>query len=165
MADHRTLVLMRHGKSSYPEGIRDHERPLSDRGLREARIGGEWLRENVPPIDAVLCSTSRRTVETLAATGIEAPTGFEKSIYGGSPADVINAVRTTSESVRTLLVVGHEPGIPWTALDLASNENSEAAGRIKGKFPTSAIAVLSVPVPWAELDDAVATLLEFHVPR
>ncbi|GAA3173132.1 hypothetical protein GCM10020255_062960 [Rhodococcus baikonurensis] len=112
MADHRTLVLMRHGKSSYPEGIRDHERPLAERGLREARIGGEWIRENVPPVDAVLCSTSRRTVETLASTGIEAPAGFEKSIYGGSPADVIAAARTTSDHVKTLLIVGHEPGIP-----------------------------------------------------
>ena len=121
MADHRTLVLMRHGKSSYPEGIRDHERPLAERGLREARIGGEWIRENVPPVDAVLCSTSRRTVETLASTGIEAPAGFEKSIYGGSPADVIAAARTTSDHVKTLLIVGHEPGIPWTAIDLASN--------------------------------------------
>ncbi|UPU44731.1 MULTISPECIES: SixA phosphatase family protein [Rhodococcus] len=165
MADHRTLVLMRHGKSSYPEGIRDHERQLAERGLREARIGGEWIRENVPPVDAVLCSTSRRTVETLASTGIEAPAGFEKSIYGGSPADVIAAARTTSDHVKTLLIVGHEPGIPWTALDLASNENSEAAQRIRDKFPTSAIAVLSVPVPWTELDDSVATLLEFHVPR
>ncbi len=90
---------------------------------------------------------------------------FEKSIYGGSPADVIAAARTTSDHVKTLLIVGHEPGIPWTALDLASNENSEAAQRIRDKFPTSAIAVLSVPVPWTELDDSVATLLEFHVPR
>src|SRR3546814_10284260 len=65
-------------RSSYPEGIRDHERPLAERGLREARLGGEWIRENVPPVDAVLCSTSRRTVETLASTGIEAPAGFEK---------------------------------------------------------------------------------------
>lgn len=165
MADHRTLVLMRHGKSSYPAGIRDHERPLAERGLREARLGGEWIRENVLPIDAALCSTSRRTVDTLAATGIEAPTGFVESIYGGSPADVISAIRTTSENVSILLVVGHEPGIPWTALDLASNENSEAAQRIKDKFPTSAIAVLSVPGSWSDLDDSVATLLEFHVPR
>ena len=165
MAEHRTLVLMRHGKSSYPEGIRDHERPLAERGLREARLGGEWIRENVPPLDAVLCSTSRRTVDTLTATAVDAPTGFDKSIYGGSQADVINAIKTTSANVNTLLVIGHAPGIPWTALDLASNENSEAAQRIRDKFPTSAIAVLSVPVPWSELDDAAATLLEFHVPR
>ncbi len=85
MADHRTLVLMRHGKSSYPEGIRDHERPLAERGLREARIGGEWIRENVPPVDAVLCSTSRRTVETLASTGIEAPAGSRSPSTAAHP--------------------------------------------------------------------------------
>ncbi|WP_424807971.1 SixA phosphatase family protein [Rhodococcus sp. 27YEA15] len=165
MPEHRTLVLMRHGKSSYPEGIRDHERPLAQRGLREARIGGDWIHHNLPPVDAVLCSTSRRTVQTLASTGIDAPTGFDTNIYGGSPADVIGVARTTSENVKTLMIVGHEPGIPWTALNLAVDEDTDAARRIRTKFPTSAIAVLSVPVPWAELDDSVAALLDFHIPR
>ena len=114
MATTAPSSLMRHGKSSYPEGIRDHERPLAERGLREARIGGEWIRENVPPVDAVLCSTSRRTVETLATRReSKLPPGSRSPSYCGSPADVIAAARTTSDHVKTLLIVGHEPGIPW----------------------------------------------------
>ena len=96
----RTLVLMRHAKSAYPAGVDDHDRPLADRGEREAALAGDWLRENVPPIDAVLCSSALRTRQTLVfRTGAEAPTSFLDRLYGASPGDVIdeiNKVPTTS---------------------------------------------------------------------
>ena len=82
----RTLVLMRHGKSGYPPGVADHDRPLADRGRREAALAGEWIRSEDLRVDAVLCSTATRTRETLERTGISAPTTFLDEIYGGSPA-------------------------------------------------------------------------------
>ena len=69
----RTLVLMRHAKSDYPDGVTDHDRPLAARGDREAGLAGDWLRETAPTIDAVLCSTATRTRQTLERTGIVAP--------------------------------------------------------------------------------------------
>ena len=50
----RTLVLMRHAKSDYPDGVDDHERPLAARGIREAGLAGDWLRAHLTPLDAVL---------------------------------------------------------------------------------------------------------------
>ena len=70
---YRTLLLLRHAKSDYPAGVADHERPLAPRGKREAALAGDWLRANVPAVDAVLCSTATRTRETLARTRIDAP--------------------------------------------------------------------------------------------
>ena len=59
VSDHqRTLVLLRHAKSAYPDGVADHDRPLAPRGKREAGLAGDWLRANLPTIDAVLCSTA-----------------------------------------------------------------------------------------------------------
>ena len=75
----RTLILMRHGKSAYPDDVADHERPLAPRGLREAGLAGQWLRDTQPPIDAVRCSTALRTRQTLDATGITAPVVYEAS--------------------------------------------------------------------------------------
>ncbi len=69
----RTLVLLRHAKSDYPGGVADHDRPLAPRGIREAGLAGDWLRAELPAIDAVLCSTATRTRQTLERTGIEAP--------------------------------------------------------------------------------------------
>ncbi|MEV6277689.1 histidine phosphatase family protein [Nocardia sp. NPDC051832] len=161
----RTLILMRHGKSSYPDGVGDHERPLATRGLREAGLAGQWLRETQPPVDAARCSTSVRTRETLAATGIQAPVVFERGIYEASPRTLIELVQICDDDVSTLMLIGHAPGMPWTAWELAANRNSEQAIELSRKFPTSALAVLEFDRPWAEVDPGTGELTYFHVPR
>lgn len=161
----RTLILMRHGKSGYPDGVADHDRPLAPRGRREAGLAGVWLRETQPEIDAVLCSTATRTRETLAATGITAPVSFEKSIYEASPRDLIELIQLTDNAVETLLVIGHAPGMPWTAWELASNRDCLAAAEMSAKFPTSALAVLEFDRAWQDADPGTGELIRFHVPR
>ncbi|MEV0948111.1 histidine phosphatase family protein [Rhodococcus sp. NPDC049939] len=164
-APDRTLILMRHGKSGYPTGAADHERPLTSRGWREAGLAGEWLRSTHPPIDTVLCSTARRTRETLEATRIDAPTRFADELYGADPERVLEQIVQIEPAVRTLLVVGHAPGMPLAALDLTDDFDGEAARLIREKFPTSALAVLAVPCGWDELTSRAASLTTFHVPR
>src|SRR6185437_11768101 len=79
---HRNLVLMRHAKSAYPDAVADHGRPLSSRGVRESGLAGDWLRANLPAVDAVLCSTATRARETLAGTGVDAPVRYAERLYG-----------------------------------------------------------------------------------
>nr|WP_296776884.1 histidine phosphatase family protein [Rhodococcus sp. (in: high G+C Gram-positive bacteria)] len=161
----RTLVLMRHGKSGYPEGTPDHDRPLAERGQREAALAGQWISATISTVDAVICSTATRTRETLVATGIDADVRFEHRIYGGSPEEIIEEVGLTDDAVSTLLVVGHAPGIPFTAVDLAANADSESVVEIGRRFPTSAIAVVTFDGPWASLRPGTASLTQFHVAR
>jgi len=104
-AQHRTLVLLRHAKSAYPDGVADHERPLSSRGNREAGLAGDWLRANLPAIDAVLCSTATRARNTLARTGIDAPLRYAARLYGATPGTMIEEINRVSDDVTTLLVV------------------------------------------------------------
>ncbi len=160
-----TLILMRHGKSSYPPGVADHERPLAPRGRREAGLAGDWLRDTQPAIDAVRCSDSVRTRETLAATGLTAPVHYEPSIYEASARALIELIQLCDDKVRTLLLIGHSPGIPWTAWELAANRDSAAATDLSRKFPTSALAVLEFERPWAQADPGTGELTRFHVPR
>ncbi|MCP2277700.1 phosphohistidine phosphatase [Nocardia amikacinitolerans] len=161
----RTLILMRHGKSSYPDGVGDHERPLAPRGQREAGLAGDWLRETQPPIDAVRCSTAVRTRETLAATGITAPVVYERGIYEASPRTLIELIQLSDDDVETLLLIGHAPGMPWTAWELAANRNSNQAVELSRKFPTSALAVLEFDRPWSDIDAGTGELVRFHIPR
>jgi len=162
----RTLVVMRHAKSDYPEGVGDHERPLAPRGRREAGLAGDWLRENLPPFDAVLCSSATRTRQTLAHTGVAASASFLEALYGASPGEVIDEINKVADDVATLLVVGHEPTTSHLALGLAGpGSDRGAAEQIALKYPTSAIAVLQVPGPWAGLQLSAAELVSFHVPR
>ena len=161
----RTLILMRHGKSGYPDGVGDHERPLAPRGEREAGLAGEWLRATQPPIDAVRCSTATRTRETLTATGVTAPVIYEHGIYEASPRSLIELIQLGDEALSTLLVVGHAPGMPWTAWELAANRDSDQAIELSRKFPTSALAVLEFDRPWDQVEPGTGELVRFHIPR
>jgi phosphohistidine phosphatase len=162
----RHLVLMRHAKSAYPDGVGDHARPLAARGEREGALAGEWIRANVGTVDAVLCSSATRTRQTLTRTGIAAPVTYLDELYDTTPGETLRQINTVADDVTTLLVVGHEPTTSDVALRLAGpGSDREAAERIYGKFPTSGIAVLAVPTPWSELGMEGATLVGFHVPR
>lgn len=163
----RTLVLLRHAKSAYPDGVADHDRPLAPRGQREARLAGDWLRANLPPIEAVLCSTATRARETLAHTGIDAPVRYADRLYDAVPGTVIDEITRVGDDVAVLLVVAHEPTMTQVALGLAcaNKSNSAAAEHISTKFPTSAMAVLRLTCSWKDLELGSAELVEFHVPR
>jgi phosphohistidine phosphatase len=164
---YRTLLLLRHAKSDYPQGVADHERPLAPRGEREAGLAGDWLRAHAPAVDAVLCSTATRTRQTLARTRIDAPVNFVGRLYDATPGAVIEEINRVEPDVETLLVIGHEPAMSSVALGLATADgsNTTAAERISTKFPTSAIAVLRTGQPWDQLTLSGAALVGFHVPR
>ncbi|NDZ93719.1 histidine phosphatase family protein [Streptomyces sp. SID6673] len=158
----RTLVLMRHGKSGYPSGVGDHERPLADRGRREAALAGRWMADEGLAIDAVVCSTATRTRETLDRTGVSAPTTYVDDIYGGAPHEILEALRVHAPTdAATVLVVGHSPGMPTTALTLDSDGYIE-------RFPTSAYAVVTIGLPWDRIGvdvDPDAHLIGVRIPR
>ena len=163
--DH-TLLLLRHAKSDYPDGVDDHQRPLASRGIREAALAGDWIRANAPEVDAVLCSTATRTRQTLERTGIDADVRFEDDLYDTTPGTVLGLVNGMSDDVLTLLIVGHEPTMSMLALGLAAEGgNSMAAEEIASKYPTSSVAVLRTTAPWRRLELHSATLVDFHVAR
>jgi phosphohistidine phosphatase len=161
------LVLLRHAKSAYPEGVADHERPLAPRGIREAGLAGDWLRTNFSRIDVVLCSTATRARQTLELTGVRAAVRYVERLYGATPVVVIDEINGVDEDVTTLLVVGHEPTMSEVAIGLAGPDGTDSAAlqRLSTKFPTSAIAVLEVGGQWKDLRLGGAALVDFHVPR
>ncbi len=176
----RRLVLLRHAKSAWPDGVPDHDRPLSARGRRDAPAAGRWLRLAGCAPDHVLCSTARRARETwqLAQAELrEQPAAvFEPGIYQAAVAGLLYLVRGLPPAARTVLVIGHDPALPGLALALAGTTGKHgrpaAAGaaaaaldRMRGKFPTSAVAVLDVSGPWAELAPGRTRLASFVTPR
>lgn len=162
-----TLLLLRHAKSAYPDGVVDHNRPLAPRGIRQAGLAGDWLRANVPSIDAVLCSTATRARQTLANTGVDASVRYSERIYEATPGMMIEEINGVAEPVATLLVVGHEPTISAVAFGLSGADGTDATAvnRMVQKFPTSAIAVLTVAGAWKNLELNGAALTRFQVPR
>jgi phosphohistidine phosphatase len=168
----RRLILLRHAKSAWPDGVPDHERPLAARGRRDAPGAGRWLRETNHAPDLVLCSTAQRTRETwqLAeeALGGHPQTVFEERVYDASVTDVLDLARETPADVRTLLIVGHDPAMRGLTLELAGDASDDAEARalarVRVKYPTAAIAVLSFSQGWPELGAGEARLAGFVVP-
>jgi phosphohistidine phosphatase len=164
------LLLLRHAKSDWPPGVPDGERPLAERGVRDAEAAGELLAAEGWTPDLVLCSTAeraRRTWSLAAAALTPAPVLLEQpELYGADVPDVLRLVRAVEEAVGTLLVVGHQPTFSRTVQELAGDHSDQdALDRLREKFPTSGIAVLSVDVPWAQLRPGLAALERFEVPR
>ncbi|HPU13703.1 MAG TPA: histidine phosphatase family protein [Aeromicrobium sp.] len=154
----RTLLLMRHGKAAWPD-VPDHERPLAERGRREAALTGEWLLGQFGQFDAILCSTATRTRQTVDATGLIAPTTFHDEIYEAWPGQLLEVINQHAPAeAETLLVVGHAPGIPQLAATLADLESDPTAVAGLRSYPTSTVSVLSVPTGWATLEAGGATL-------
>ena len=176
----RKLVLLRHAKSAWPD-VPDHERPLGPRGQRDAPVMGRWLRAAGHVPDQVLCSTARRARQTwqLAQAGLGAtpPASFDDAVYQGSAAQLLDLIRRAPPAARTLLVIGHGPGIPELALALsaataparagAAGHVATAAmlGRMRAKFPTAAIAVFEFAGNWDQLAPGTARLTSFVTPR
>ncbi|MFE9633523.1 SixA phosphatase family protein [Streptomyces sp. NPDC006463] len=163
------LVILRHAKSAWPQGVPDRERPLGPRGLRDAPAAGRLLAQAALLPDLVLCSPARRTRQTweLAAAElpVQPPVRFEPQLYGADAEDLLDAVRDTSAEVARLLLVGHNPGLQELILLLAGEAPDRDLDRIETKFPTSAVAALSCPGPWPALDPATAVLTYFAIPR
>ena len=170
----KRLVLLRHAKSSWDDPrLRDHERPLSPRGVRAAPEMGRWMaREGYVP-QRVLCSDAVRTRQTwalmtdpVAGRGAPPELSIEPDLYLASPRGVLRLVVQRGDDVDVLLVIGHNPGMHDLASALARPDSTEAAARLAHKFPTAAVAVLDFDVEhWSDLRPGGGRLAAFVRPK
>lgn len=175
----RTLVLLRHGKSAWPD-VPDHERPLAPRGRRDAAAMGRWLRAVGYIPDQVVCSTARRARQTWQLTqrglGAAPAVAFDDFVYEASAMQLLGLIRRTPAATGTLLIVGHDPALPELARTLAAaspgragtgNDAASAAmlDRIRAKFPTAAIAIFERAGDWVLLAPERVRLICFVTPR
>lgn len=143
----RTLVVLRHAKAANPSGLADRERPLSADGEHDARRVGEALAAQGLRPDLVLCSPSVRTRQTANLALPGADVLFEPAIYEAYPDELLTLIRRSDPRVRTLVLVGHNPGVHELVRQLTEDEDDGDAG-----FPPGAFAVIEVDGEWTELD-------------
>jgi len=163
----KRLFLLRHAKSSWDDpGLDDHDRPLAPRGRRASALIAEHLRRaRIGPV-LVLCSSARRTRETLervmpALDPVEVR--IERQLYGASSEDLLQRLRELPDEAESVMVLGHQPAIQELALHLAG-EGSEL-DRVRAKFPTAALATLAFAGEWSELGHRSAELIAYVKPK
>ncbi|HUH49367.1 MAG TPA: histidine phosphatase family protein [Mycoplana sp.] len=166
----RRLILLRHAKSAWPDGIGDEKRPLAPRGQKAApRMGAYMARERLIP-DLVLVSTARRTQDTWGLIAPNLPKGVKKrdieAIYEAPPNRLVEVVRDTSATVRCLMLVGHNPGLQQFALALVGAGDADAVRRLGEKYPTAGLAVFDFALEsWSDIHAGTGTLERFVTPK
>jgi phosphohistidine phosphatase len=171
----RTLILLRHAKSEWPD-VPDHDRPLAERGRRDAPVVGGWLAESGHVPDQVLCSSARRTRETWELVreqlGADPAVVVEDRVYQATPGSLLEVIRQVEPSRRTVLVVGHAPAVPGLAALLpaeaapgADGSAAAAQERIREKYPTASATIMEFDGDWARLQPGAVRLIAFVTPR
>ncbi len=165
----RRLMLLRHAKSAHPSGGSDIDRPLAPRGREAAPRIGAYLREEGLFPDLALVSSARRTRETWelvrAALG-EVEARIEPRIYEAQAERLLAVVREVGPEVRSLLMIGHNPGFSDLAQWLIGGGDRHAFARLSRKYPTAGLAVIDFPVDsWARVDGRGGRLDRFVTPK
>ncbi len=165
------LLLLRHGKSSWDDpALADFDRPLAPRGRKAAeRMGRELAARNWLP-QLALVSPAVRTRDTwelvAAALSGSVSADFPDSLYDATAEDVLSEIQRTPNAVKTLLILGHNPGLEDLARQLAGdNSEKKALQRLREKFPTAALARFDFDGKWAELGFGRARLTHCLRPK
>ena len=164
------LLLLRHAKTERAEpGERDRDRKLMARGRADASIIGAYMARHRLIPDLALVSPATRTLETwqLVATALGKTPRMAKDerIYNAGTDGLDELIRSTDD-VRALLVVGHNPGLHDLARQLIGSGDVEARESLNEKLPTSGLVVIDLAFDdWSKLHDGAGRLERFVSPR
>jgi phosphohistidine phosphatase len=167
----RTLVLLRHAKAETPGELPDFDRRLTEKGDADADAAGSWLADERLRPGLVLCSSARRTRQTwqgvsvaLAQADPETPSPevhYEQSLYDGGRTEVIDLLRAVPDSVRTVLVIGHNPTMTDVSILLRPYDRDATYQELR----TAGLAVHRAEGPWSETEPFSMPLITTHTAR
>lgn len=160
----KTLYLVRHAKSSWDDlSLRDFDRPLNERGKRNALFMGKLFRSKGIKPDLIVSSPAKRAYST--AKKIAKEIGYETeniktepSIYDADVRALLKVVNELPEKAKSVMLFGHNPGFTDFANYLAGTDisNIPTCGMVCIRFSTS---------KWKEISRDTGTFVEFDYPK
>ena len=166
-----TLILLRHAKSNWNNpALADIERPLATRGMNDAPLMGKAMAERGIDPELVLCSSARRTRDTLDLVlpelRVEPKVVYDAALYHARPETMLEMLRAIQPGTNRVMLVGHNPEIHAFALDLVGSGPKHFRGLLMTKYPTAGLAVINFAAGlWKNVDVNSGTLNLFLVPR
>ncbi|WP_370480350.1 SixA phosphatase family protein [Tamlana flava] len=155
----KTLILVRHAKSSWEYNVIDHERPLKERGVNDAIMVSNHLKIDTSAIDLILCSDAVRTKATseifiselnLKDKQIE----YLHDLYDFDGQYLIEVIKGCDKAIDTLMVFGHNHGLTWFA--------NTYGNTFIDNVPTSGVVVIEFPITdWKDLNKGETSLTLF----
>lgn len=159
----KTVLLMRHAKSSWADGsISDHDRPLNERGITAAGKMGELISEVGLIPEVILSSSSKRTKETIKYFLERCPFSgdvfYTRDLYHGGPEEILESLQQWGDGYSHVMVVGHNPGMEYAVEEFTGERE---------RMVTAAIAQIEFEHgSWNELiEDPSGNLVNFWRPR
>lgn len=160
----KQVALMRHAKSSWKHSeLSDYERPLNQRGLRDAPMMGQRLMQRGFSTDMVVTSPARRAAATARA--VARAIGFpldqireEPDFYLAGPDTLIETTRTLTDTADRVILFGHNPGFTILA--------NELGDLTLDNLPTCGIALFEFDIKsWRDVDYGKGTLRLLDFPK
>lgn len=167
--DFRNIIIMRHAKSDWNNhSLADFDRPLNKRGFKDAPRMAQWMLSQKLKPDLLISSPALRARQT--ATEVikhseldDASVVFDKRMYLASVNTLLSIIREVDSEYRTIMLVGHNPGLENLAIQLTHDELPLQAN---GSLMTTAnIFHFRVSVPWSDLKSKQAEFIQLIRPK
>lgn len=161
----KTLVLIRHAKSSWAEPLQaDYDRPLNERGRTDAPAMGERLKKLGVKPDLIVSSTAKRAAQTAKriAEGVgydEQKIQWVEKLYHASPATMEDVVMSLEDDVQTVFLISHNNGLTHYA-------NSFSPQFFTDNVPTTGCVGCRADIQhWADFPAATKTVFLYEYPK
>lgn len=160
----KTLLLIRHAKSSWDQpGLSDFDRPLNDRGKKDAPEMAKRVKEKRIELDHFISSPAKRAKKTAKYFAEEF--GLNKddiklveALYGAAQVEFLQAIKEIDDSYNSVALFSHNPGITDFASTLTNVRVDD--------MPTCAVFALQIETEsWKDFTSAEKNFLFFDYPR
>lgn len=149
----KTLILIRHAKSSWEFDVIDHERPLNKRGYKDSKLVSEYVAERNLRPDLVLVSDATRTRLTADAFIQALPISLEKvqynhDLYDFSGYNLTKVIKNCPDAINQLMVFGHNHAITAFVNTYGS--------KYIDNVPTCGVVIIDFDIPnWKSLKQGI----------
>lgn len=158
----RKIILLRHAKSSWKDAsLDDFDRPLNNRGKRDAPHMANRLFKRGVEVDLIISSSARRTSDTAKIfkdkLGFKSEIIFEDKLYEASAQEILKIIHKIEEKYNSILIVCHNPGI--------TNLSNDLSDYFIDNIPTTGAVGFSFDGNWNELQNNSCKLIFFDYPK
>jgi phosphohistidine phosphatase len=160
----KTIIIIRHAKSSWEFGIADFDRPLNDRGKKNAPEMAKRLLDKKISIDAFVSSPAKRakqTAELFCTTYNRNPNEiiFEESMYNAPAKDFFAVIKNLDNKFSTVAIFSHNTGLTNFVNQLVDDVFID-------NVPTCGVFAVTIDITnWKDFTDAKKQLLFFDYPK
>lgn len=161
----KKLYLLRHAQSGSKQALDDHSRTINAQGKQECKAMNAYIIQNNIKPEIILCSDAVRTQETGQAVfqgNNDIKITANKKLYQATPGEILKEIAKIDDSVGSVMIIAHNPGIGQLAKLLAGSGDMEIIKRIGTEYPTCGLTELSFNVErWKKIDPGSGVLERF----